>query len=245
MYLPGMHQFVVLVDEHFEKILRGIRNEIESGTVFYEKVRDGRDHDPREQLPPSTASVLNQLADIAVVPFFGDDCGGWSRVLEAFQPKLMPLEGDRTLLVGLDTVPMGDLRWLFNTKGPVTLPMDPLFQDEVCDAVIVFNRTGAKKVWQRYLDEKAKNGMQDFLMAGKPSEMMLLRKMYEEGEDWTVFEESPQRLLSYKAHVAATTGPRIGRPLSLEHASIVYFHGRPKLRDLPDSDPVKRGWLHG
>jgi hypothetical protein len=50
-------------------------------------------------------------------------------------------------------------------------------------------------------------------------------------------EKFPGQVISYKAHVK---GPGHGLPAD---ARIVYFHGKPKVTDLPDNDPVKAHWL--
>jgi hypothetical protein len=175
------------------------------------------------------------------VPFSGHDCGGWSRILEAFCPTFHQDHDDRCLLVGLDTVLVGDCDWLFEwNESVVGLPLDPYTHPLPCNAVVSFDFFGAATVWNRYIGEAARNGMADFYLGNAPSEMLLLRSLYAEN-DWKPLEPEVKRLLSYKVHVApyAKQGGFMWSHLN----SIVYLHGRPKLSDLPDHDPVKREWL--
>ena len=65
--------------------------------------------------------------------------------------------------------------------------------------------------------------------------MALLRQLYRE-EGWMPLEDKPQKLLSYKAHL-------LKKVMSHKKASVVYFHGKPKLCDLLDVDIIKKLWL--
>lgn len=167
-------------------------------------------------------------------PFNGLDCGGWSRVLEAFHPFLWPRKGERILVVGLDTVFTGDASWLFSwDEAPIGLPLDPFCDPEVCDAVITANREGCGLVWNAYLESK-KDGMQQDLYMGQPSEMALLRRL-SAIHKWPPLETSPAKLLSYKVHL-------IRDERDWKDASVVYFHGPPKPADLRPADPIYRIW---
>lgn len=168
--------------------------------------------------------------DVDVVPFKGFGCGGWSNVLEAFHPDLAPAEGERNLLVGLDTVFTGDCEWLFEwDKAPVGIPLDPLCPPEACDAVITYDREGAALVWAEF-ERTRGTGMKEHFFAGAPSEMALLRNL-RAALGWEVLEAEPRLLRSYKVHGYDPC------------ASIVYFHGKPRPGDLPEGDPVRALWL--
>lgn len=175
------------------------------------------------------------LYGVTFAPFKGDGCGGWSNMLEAFRPWLRPQGDERVVLVGLDTVFVGDCSWLFEwDRAPVGLPWDPFETETVCDGVVSFDEPGAQLVWDAFIHERDRNQMKDHVLAGKPSEMMLLRALWRL-HDWPTLEPVPRRLLSYKVHVKA-------KKMAWEDASIVYFHGKPKPKDLPEDHPIRTVW---
>lgn len=202
-----------------EKLLDGIERHVSDGQLIMLVDEWGGD-----VLSPMWAG-----RDVSVVPFAYPDPGGWGRMLEAFRPTLWPKQGERNLLVGLDTVLTGDCDWLFEwDKSPVGLPLDPYNAPQVCNAVVSYDAEGAAIVW------RARGRVADTKYAGVPSEMALLRKLYVE-QGWSPLEDTPTKLLSYKVHVR-------DRRRSLHNASVVYFHGRSKPADLPEDDPVRRMW---
>lgn len=169
------------------------------------------------------------------VPLAGHGVGGWSNVLEMFRPCLWPESGERHVAVGLDTILVGRLDWLFAWHhAPVGLPMDPYQKATVCDAVISWDRAGAALVWAEFQDS-LKDGMKRHHYAGRPSEMALLRDLWGRAK-WPTFDDThPGELLSYKAHVCK------GRK-DWRRSSVVYFHGEPKPADLDPSDPLRGVW---
>jgi hypothetical protein len=217
-YSQGPYRFELFVDPFYEEVIREAQGHSYAGDDV----------------------VLNYLRLVNLVPFLGDDCGGWSRILEVFRPELCE-EGDRVLAVGLDTVPVGDMSWLFEwDEAPLGLPLAQGYKagHEACNnAVMVFGREAAGVVWERYQLEKV-NGMKDMLLFGMPSEMRLVRRVRTENEWWPVLDAEHVELLSYKYNL-------LERKERFEDATLVYFHGHPKLHELDDADPVKRRWLHG
>ena len=166
----------------------------------------------------------------------GIGVGGWTPVFEAFDAELWPKGNERCVLVGLDTIITGDIGWLFEWReSDVGLPLDPYYAPEFCDAVVTYNRAGAALVMQRYLREAGAGRMNShYTLAGRPSEMVLLRAMAKEHE-WAPLEAEPRRLLSYKQHVL-----KEGR--DWREASVTYFHGDPKPHQLPEDDDLKKVW---
>lgn len=199
----------------------------------------------RRHIPDSRLVVLADdhyapLIDplpVDVIGFSGWGCGGWSNVLEAFRPGLRPPDGDRVLLVGLDTVIVGDCEWLFEWRdAPIGLPLDPYHHPEVCDAVVTFDAEGADLVWSAFLESR-KDEMRGDLFMGKPSEMALLRRLRAR-YGWDTLEPEPRgRLMSYKVHVLPD--------FAFDGASIVYFHGEPKPDELDTRNPIRREWERG
>lgn len=243
-HLPGEHTFNVMTDAVWFSKLSALQSTLyETTQGFFEHDLNSKEEELSPPYTASKSSVLNELSDVELWRFTGTDCGGWSKVLEAFG---LPPDKDRTLLIGLDTVPINDISWLFDwDESPVGLPWDPLFTDVACDAVVTFNNEGAQQVTQRYSKERL-NGMKDYLMGIRPSEMMLLRAMFKENK-WSALEPfPPKKLLSYKAHVKPVCGPFLGvGPIPLDEASIVYFHGTPKPGELPLEDPIGQIWRNG
>lgn len=174
-------------------------------------------------------------AGVPTLKMRGIGCGGWSHVFEAFHPDAPRSDTGRTILVGLDTIITGSLDWLATwDESPVGLPLDPYCAPVPCDAVVTFNAEGARMVWERYVRERDADRMARYRLHGCPSEMHLLRGMYAE-HGWKPLEPEPERLLSYKVHVA-----RDGCPW--DEASMVYFHGHPKPADLPEDHPLRERW---
>lgn len=175
----------------------------------------------------------------------GYGIGGWSPVMEAFRQDLGLFDyyGHRNvLLVGLDTVFTGNADWLFdlipeNDGGPgIYLPPDPHSPaNPPCDAVVLFNEKGREFAWTEYVRAKAQPEFPHRYpdANGWPSEMVLLQHLWRAGE-CKLIEETPKRLLSYKAHIRAKHVQAMP-----EDCSIIYFHGSPKLYDLAADDFVR------
>lgn len=159
---------------------------------------------------------------VECVPFQGHDVGGWSRILEAFRPDLHPEPGERLVMVGLDTCITGPCGWLWEWNlSPVGLPLDPYHAPKPCNAVMTWDASGARDVWGEF---KASGNMHAYRLCGVPSEMALLRALYV-ARGWKPLEEEPKRLRSYKVHGYSA------------EASLIYFHGRPKMDQIPQTDP--------
>lgn len=173
---------------------------------------------------------------LSTVRFRGDDAGGWSRMLEIFHPEHAPARGERILAVGLDSIFVGPCDWLFDwKKAPCGWIVDPYYPKTISNSVMTFNEEGASLLWERYQDAKAKDfsGARIFDL---PSEMMLMRQVQEE-KRWPVLEETPRRLLSYKAHTAQ------GVPKDPAcDPRVIYFHGSPKPGELAATNPLRWHW---
>jgi hypothetical protein len=167
--------------------------------------------------------------------FDGHGIGGWTNMLEVFREGLRPKMGRRHILVGLDTVFVGNSKWLFDwDKSPIGLPLDPYKAPLPCNAVTTFNFEGAAFIWDAFEVAKT-DGFKDYMMFGCASEMSLLRFLYEQ-EKWYPLEPRAKKLLSYKVHWNQMRNP------FLESPSMVYFHGRPKPHEMTPHDPVRRIW---
>jgi hypothetical protein len=177
-------------------------------------------------------------AALNVLPLFGFGLrhGGWSHVFEAFTPALRRLLNmapeQRMLVVGLDTVFVRDSSWLFDwDAAPIGLPADPYnLTGPPCDAVIIADAKGASIVWEEF-ERAYALPVFPHRYAGHASEMTALQHLSAQHR-WPKIEgDNMHRLVSYKGARVAD----FGIPQS---ATVVYFHGHPKPRDLAASDPV-------
>ena len=217
------------------KLARGFRRHLTVEHEFVLIVDANYDYAARTLLPDDLVTVL---------PMEGWGIGGWSNMLEPYRPGLRSSE--RSLLVGLDTIVVGNCDWLFEwDEAPMGLPWDPFQKETVCDAVVTWDKHGAEIVWEAFLKSR-KDGMKCHLLFGRPSEMILFRDLWTQ-LGWPTLELTPKRLLSYKCHVKG----RSGRDRSWDKASIVYFHGNPKPCHLHKTHPLRQEWerieteLHG
>lgn len=182
------------------------------------------------------------MADTSrLVQFEGFGVGGWTNVLEAMNPDLYDefVGGDgseRALLVGLDTVFTGDCEWLFEwDEAPIGLPLDPYNSSQPCDAVVTFDRKGATLAWVEFMAARQHRKF-PHLYAGRPSEMVLLQHLWKI-HGWPMLETTMDRLKSFK-------GCNLRDAAVCPDASLVYFHGRPKIRELATGHPVRVEWEH-
>lgn len=177
---------------------------------------------------------LRLPTDLKLIRFRNWGVGGWSHMCECFHPDYWPQPGDRVLAIGLDSIITGSLDWLFEwNEAPCGFIRDPLVPETISNAVMTFDRQGAVRLWDAFLNarEKKFEGMKIFDL---PSEMMMMRKLWEK-ERWPLLEEEPRRLLSYK----------VDREKFAPEASVVYFHGNPKPHALEKDDPIYRFWGSG
>jgi hypothetical protein len=164
---------------------------------------------------------------LSLVRFTDEEKGGWTRMMQIYGPEHRPEEGERILAVGMDTIITGDIDWLFEwDEAPCGFPYDPYVTDTICNGVSTFDRKGADILWKAYLSQDFDND--DMWMGNKPSEMMLMRKVWKE-HGWPVLDDST--LFSFKAHYQQK---REGTPC------IVYFHGIPKPHDI--GGPLRFMW---
>ncbi len=241
---PGRHRYFACLWDG--KDLPGYSGGVYDTQYVINLARNIARHDPKGRLTmicdgPCGGALAERLAHddgnspgvrVNIEGFAEFGCGGWSPMLDIFNPIRWPTGDDRCLMIGLDTVFLNDPSWLFEwSGGPVGLPLDPYHPKLACDAVVSYDRYGAEMIWGRYQHE-LKTRMKSCLYRGKPSEMALLRKLFAENR-WDPIEPKPERLLSYKAHVLK------GKPFT--KATAIYFHGHPKPHSLKSNDPVRQG----
>ena len=217
-HVTGGHLTVLADDEHVAK-LTGEAMQLAS-----------------RQLTVDERAALPHTLHIRPLQGYGKRHGGWSHVLEAFNPDLLrALGGNRFLVVGLDTLFVRNSDWLFDwDTSPVGLPADPYnLAGPPCDAVVTYSKAGADDVWAEFMHANGSVTWPYPYAGGRASEMVLLQSLYDRRQ-WAKIEGPTMgRLASYKALV---------RPYGLpERCSVVYFHGHPKPQEMPLGDPL---WQH-
>jgi len=170
--------------------------------------------------------------------------GGMSPNMQCYHPKLKVEQG---MMAGLDTIFTGDISDIVTwNKAPIGLPVDPKNPDDVCNAVNVFTREGARMIWDTYrtnlLDRRPdiydRRWFRHFGLKRRWrfADMNLIRSIWRD-HDWPHLDtEFPGRIASYKLDIQTGRVP-------LERASVVYLHGNPRIGTLPKDDPVQEEWL--
>lgn len=144
---------------------------------------------------------------------------GWASLMEMFRPDVV---GERAILVGLDTVIVGDLADIDGIQEDAVFPRDPYHAPALCNALVSVSALGAETIWDCWQSER-EEALDDpqFLNFGAFSEMLWMRERLE--PDAWLDDLVPGQVVSYKVHCGD------GLPLD---ARVVYFHGRPKPQDV-------------
>ena len=162
---------------------------------------------------------------------FVDPWSGWTGILDSLRPEC---GGDR-FVVGLDTVITGNLDEILSFKGECALHSDPYNPSQLNNGVAFFSKEVANELWTEWTTRKSYWTDQIRYLGNCPSEMMFLRKTMN-GRAERLDELHPGKILSWKAEIEPNG-------IDPESCSIVYFHGRPKQRDLKDQEWIQRNWV--
>lgn len=155
----------------------------------------------------------------------------WGTLME---PLKLHEQGCRIIVMGLDTVIVGNIDKIIQTKlfdYGVGLPSDPYQPKEICNAIAIFDPKEAQRLWINWIT-KLDFHIQNTLYFGQLSEMAYLRTMC---NDIAIRLDLayPGEILSYKAHVR-------GHKDAKTNARIVYFHGLPKC----GSPKIEEKWIN-
>ena len=208
------HSADIYSPEDADKLARGLKRNI---TVDYELVClvDG-DYTFKEP--------------IRAIPFLEPNSPGWSLLAELFRPDITT---NRRMIIGLDTVIMSNIDDILSFPLDVGLISDPMSgigiipENEVCNAISIVSDKSSNYIWGVWTNKR------DWVLKycrlapwNTPSELVMMRKLFNaDGKVPRIDIGFPDRILSYKMHIC--TNPKL-----LETASIVYFHGKPKLHQL-------------
>ena len=167
---------------------------------------------------------------IRSVPFLDSNTPGWSLLAELFRPDITT---NRRMIIGLDTVIMSNIDDILSFPLDIGLISDPMSgiglipENEVCNAISIVSDKTSNYIWDVWTNKR------DWVLEhcrlapwNTPSELSMMRKLFnEDGKVPRIDIGFPNRILSYKCHI-------IPNPTLLDNASIVYFHGKPKLHQL-------------
>jgi hypothetical protein len=161
---------------------------------------------------------------IRAIPFLDPNSPGWSLLIEFYRPDITT---NRRLTIGLDTVIMSNIDDILTFPLDVGLLTDPMLEDEVCNGISIVSDQIANKIWDVWTNQREwvlENCR--LLPWNTPSELSMMRKLFNaDGKVPRIDIGFPGRIFSYKSHIMKD-------PSLLNNASIIYFHGKPKLQQL-------------
>ena len=155
---------------------------------------------------------------------------GWSWVMESMRPDLG--ECKQRVVVGLDTLITGSLDEILSFDGELGLLTDPIFPHTICNGVGIYARDLCLKIWEDW-QSRRKELLRECIFGGHFSEMVYLRKYY--GDCARLDQIYKDQIQSYKIHYTQSRTRQ-------EKARIVYFHGQPKMQQIPDVE-LLRCWI--
>ena len=143
------------------------------------------------------------------------------------------------MLVGLDTIAVGDLHPLENilqtqpsSEHCHIMPLDPYHAPLPCNGVVGLHQHTAKRIWNMWKvarDVEAEMADPDYQLFGRFSEMLWLRRRAPASATWD--DLAPGAVRSYKVHERSSK------------EKLIYFHGTPKPHEMLLLDPlVKENW---
>lgn len=141
-------------------------------------------------------------------------------LLEPFREK------GRVVFMGLDTIITGNIDFLADYDGPFRMLKDP-WQEGECSGVMLFPPIPG--LWADIERNHAEYAKRE-TMFGYPSDMVFLN-----GWPHQVMDGPSNGIYSYKAHIKES-------PALIDHAKVVYFHGREKPHELSGLGWVDEHW---
>ena len=148
---------------------------------------------------------------------------GWSLLVEMYRPDIT---SDRRVTIGLDTIIMDNIDDILEIDSDIAMLADPCVPKEICNAITWCSPETAKFIWdvwtnkREWVYENCK-----FITKDAVSEMVLLRKLFDQDGEALRVDNIHEGIYSYKVHI-------IENPDLIENAKIIYFHGEPKPHEL-------------
>ena len=162
---------------------------------------------------------------------------GWSLIIESWRPDIT--SGNR-ITIGLDTIIMDNIDDILEIDNDIAMITDPYFPKEVCNPITWCSPKTANLIWNVWTTKKdwvyENCKMPDW---NAVSEMILLRKLFDQDGKVLRVDNIHEGIYSYKVHI-------IDNPDLIKNAKIIYFHGERKPQDLgayPVDDLIKLHWI--
>jgi hypothetical protein len=162
---------------------------------------------------------------------FQNEERGWACLMELYRPDLV---GDRAVVLGLDTIIVGNLAEVESQTADVVAPYDPYHKPELCNAIISLSGKASEELWDKWSSRRTKD-LEDpryRYIGGHFSEMVWLRQNITPDAWWS--DATPGQIASYKVDLV---GGELG-----ERTRVVYFHGFPKPREVNYRKWVQENW---
>ena len=161
---------------------------------------------------------------IRSIPFLDATSPGWSLLAEMYRADITT---NRRLTIGLDTIICSNIDDIISFPLDIGLVSDPMFNTNVCNAISIVSNNTAEHIWKTWTEKR------DWVLKecrlppwNVPSELSMMRRLFNaDGRCPRIDIGFPNRIFSYKSHI-------LKKPELLNTASIVYFHGKPKLHQL-------------
>lgn len=182
--------------------------------------------------PNSTLTIITDFEDgfipeIRTESFIFKD-SGWAKMMEMYRPELV---GDRSILIGLDNIFIGDLSEIESCDHEIIVPRAPFRPQYLCNALVSLTGKYSKELWEYWLD-KRESDLHDYKyqLDGQWSEMLWLRDYIKKPIYWD--DLLPNQIVSYKKNGDPNKNNRF-----------IYFHGNPKQHNLSGKDWVSENWI--
>jgi hypothetical protein len=169
---------------------------------------------------------FNEQADVSV---------GWSLLAEMYRPDIT---NDRRITIGLDTIIMDNIDDILDVDSDIAMITDPYYTKEVCNAITWCSPETATHIWDIWTNKRDWVYENCRFLGNAPSEMILLRKLFDQDGKVLRIDNIHEGIYSYKAHI-------VHNPDLIEKSKIIYFHGAPKPHELgvyPVDDLITPHW---
>ena len=160
---------------------------------------------------------------------------GWSLLVEMYRPDIT---SDRRVTIGLDTIIMNNIDDILEVDSDIAMLTDPMEPEEVCNAITWCSSEIAEYIWDVWTNKREWVYENCRYIGDAVSEMILLRKLFDQDGEVLRVDNIHEGIYSYKVHI-------MDEPDLIENAKIIYFHGKPKPHELgahPVDDLIRSHW---
>ena len=160
---------------------------------------------------------------------------GWSLLVEMYRPDIT---SDRRVTIGLDTIIMNNIDDILEVDSDIAMITDPMEPEEVCNAITWCSSEIAAYIWDVWTNKREWVYENCRYIGNAVSEMILLRKLFDQDGEALRVDNIHEGIYSYKVHI-------MDEPDLIENAKIIYFHGKPKQHELgtyPVDDLIIPHW---